>query len=102
MRKYKVTKEERDVIKKYQNYSIPFTFKAGKFLGYMQYFEYIDFEICYILLKGKAISEKNYDFIFHNMPDEQEIEKQLDDYAKEFYNCYLEIKRIVKKYYMLN
>ena len=46
MKKYNLTNEEKEIVSKFRHYSIPFLFKSGKYCGYLQYFEFVDFEIC--------------------------------------------------------
>ena len=96
MAKYKLTEEE-DVVNKFHKYSIPFIFSSGKYCGYMQYFELVDFEICPALLKGKNIDKEIYKIIVLEGVDI--IKEDLDNNALEFYNLYLLIQDLVKKYY---
>ena len=96
MAKYNLTKEEKCIVNKFHKYTIPFIFSSGKYCGYMQYFELIDFEVCHALLKGKIIDKKIYNMIILEGVD---ITKEdLDKNALEFYNLYLAIVRLVKKY----
>ena len=101
MAKYKLTEEENDIVNKFRDYSIPFIFKSGKYCGYMQYFEFVDFEICNILLKGGNIDEEIYKMIVLEDLDYNPkiIKAELDNNSLEFYNLYLLIKDLVKKYY---
>lgn len=96
MKKYKLTEKEKNIVNKFEHYSIPFIFKSGEYCGYMQYFELVNFEICYALLKGKRIDENAYQIMLQG--DDIKKEK-LDNYALEFYNLYLLVKNIAKKYY---
>ncbi len=97
MKKYKLTEEEKVVVNKFCNFSIPFIFKAGKYCRYMEYFEYVDSEICYKLLKGKCIDEKNYQMIV--LKGDNIKREELDNNALEFYDLYLLLKDMVKKYH---
>lgn len=97
MKKYNLTEEEKAVLNKFCKYSIPFIFKSGEYCGYMQYFELVNFEICSALLKGKRIDEKIYQMIMSQRVDI--IKEKLDSYALEFFNLYLLVENIVKKYY---
>ena len=101
MGRYRLTNYEREMVCKFRNYSIPYIFKSGEYCGYMQYFEFIDFEICYLLLNGKPIGESNYKIIFsEELDDNKKIQRdKLDKNALDFYNLYLSIEEIVKKYY---
>lgn len=99
MKKYKLTDEEKDIVNKFYHYNIPFIFKSGEYSGYMQYFELIDFEVCYALLKGKQIDEKIYQMIVSEGVD---IKKEkLDNYALEYFNLYLLIETLVRKYHVV-
>lgn len=96
MKKYKLTEEEKDIANRFCNYSIPFIFKSGEYNGYMQYFELIDIEVCYALLKGERIDGKVYRLIEFGVDIDKE---KLDDYALEYYDLYLQVEGLVKKYY---
>lgn len=96
MTKYNLTNEEKDIVNKFRKFSIPYIFKSGKYCGYMQFFESIDFDVCLALLKGKNIDRKIYNII---VSEGTEIKKEdLDKNALEFYNLYLTIEKLVKKY----
>ena len=97
MKKYNLTEEEKAVLNKFCKYSIPFIFKSGEYCGYMQYFELVNFEICSALLTGKRIDEKIYQMIMSQRVDI--IKEKLDSYALKFFNLYLLVENIVKKYY---
>lgn len=97
MSKYKLTKEEREVVIKFHKYSIPFIFSSGKYCGYMQYFELVDSEICSALLKGKNIDRRIYQMI--TLEGVEVIKEDLYSTALEFYNLYLLVEELVKKYY---
>lgn len=101
MGKYNLTREEKEIVNKYCNYSVPFIFKSGKYCGYMQYFEFINFEICNTLLKGKEIGEGTYKKIVLEDSDynPQINIAELDKNSLAFYNLYLLIKNLVEKYY---
>lgn len=101
MRKYNLTREEKDIINKFCNYSIPFIFKSGKYCGYMQYFEFINFEICNTLLKGKEIGKETYmKIVLEDLDYKPQINiAELDNNSLSFYNLYLLIKSFVEKYY---
>lgn len=101
MKKYNLTNEEKEIVCKFRHYSIPFLFKSGKYCGYLQYFEFVDFEICEMLLNGTKISEDDYKMIISEDIDYNiQIKKEeLDKNSLEFYNLYLLVKDIVKKYY---
>ena len=96
MGKYKLTEEEKALVDKYHKYSIPFIFKSGEYCEYMQYFELVDFEICPALLKCKSLDEKICQMIVSQEMDI--IKEKLDNNAVEFFNLYLLIKDIIKKY----
>ena len=96
MEKYKLTEEEIAVVDKFCKYSVPFIFKSGEYCGYMQYFELVNFEICPALLKGEGLDEKIYQMAVAQEVDI--IKEKLDNYALEFFNLYLLIKNLVKKY----
>ena len=97
MKKYNLTEEEKAIVNKFCKYSIPFIFKSGEYCGYMQYFEWVNFEICSALLKGERIDEENYQMIMSQGVDI--IKEKLDNYALEFFNLYLLVENIAKKYY---
>ncbi len=100
MRGYHLTPDEQKIVKKFQNYSIPFIFKAGDYLEYLQYFELIQIEVCYILIKNKKISKELYNMVLEVIPIDFKIqEDKLDANANDFYKCYLEIEKLIKKYY---
>ncbi len=101
MRKYNLTREEKDIVNKFYHYSIPFIFKSGKYCGYMQYFEFMQIEICYRLLKGKEIDEKTYKMVvYEDLDYNPQINiAELDNNSLVFYNLYLLIKNLVEKYY---
>ncbi len=96
MKKYKLTEEEKDIANRFCDYSIPFIFKSGEYSGCMQYFELIDFEVRYALLKGERIDGKVYRLIEFGADIDKE---KLDDYALEYYNLYLLVEELLKKYY---
>lgn len=97
MKKYRLTEEEKEVVNKFCNYSIPFIFKSGEYCGYMQYFEYVNFEACHDLLKGKPIDEKVYQMV---VLEGTNIEKdKLDGRALEYFNLYLVIEDLIRKYH---
>lgn len=101
MGKYKLTREEKDIVYKFRDYSIPFIFKSGKYCRCLQYFEFISFEICDILLKGRNISEEIYRIIVLEDLDynQQIIKEELDKNSLEYYNLYLFIRDLINKYY---
>ena len=94
MKKYNLTEEEKAVVNKFCKYSIPYIFKSGEYCGYMQYFEFVNFEICSALLKGKRIDDKIYQMIMSQGVDI--IKEKLDSYALEFFNLYLLVENIIK------
>lgn len=97
MKKYKLTDEEKDIVNKFCHYTTPFIFSSGEYSGYMQYFELIDFEVCFVLLEGNRIDEKIYQMIISEGVD---IKKEkLDNYALEYFNLYLLIEKLVRKYH---
>ncbi len=100
MRKYKLTSEEKDIVNELNHYSIPFIFKSGKYCADMQYFEFVG-EICESLLKVRTISDKEYEiFMYEDIDYIPQIEREkLDKYTRRFYDLYLLVKELVKKYY---
>lgn len=103
MRKYRLTRDEKRVVESFKNSGIPWVFSAGEYRGYFLYFEYVCFEICTLLLKGRRISKYAYDKAAYNDYDYQpQIDPQkLFGNEKEFYNSFLSVINIMEKYYNL-
>ena len=99
MKKYKLTEEEKDTVERFCRHSIPYVFKSGEYFGYLQFFELVDFEVCYDLLSGKNIDEKIYQTIAFEESHSAIKKRKLDEKALEYYNLYLQIRNIVKKYH---
>ena len=100
MKKYKLTEEEKDVVKKFCNPGIPYIFCSCEYGMCVQYFEILAYEAERSLLKGKKVDENIYKIIISEKDIEIEKEK-LCGYALEYYNLSLQIEDILKKYYNL-
>ena len=95
MARYRLTSQEKEVVRKFQHMSIPFDFKAGTYCDYMQYFEIIQIDICFLLLKGKTIDKELLDIV----KDGADISTDnLSIRALAFYDVYLEVLGIISKY----
>lgn len=51
MKKYNLTKEEKEIVRKFCKSSIPFVFTTGEYWEYMQYFELVAFEVSLFAFK---------------------------------------------------
>lgn len=103
MRKYRLTEDEKLVVENFKNAHVPLIFSSGEYRGYFLYFEYVCFEICALLLKGKRINKDTYDKAAYDDYDYQpQIDSQnLFGVEKEFYSNFLSVINIMEKYYNL-
>ncbi len=103
MKKYTLLPDEKKKVKDFDSSSIPWIFKSGKYIGYFLWIETIQIEVCSILLKGEVISKQLYKFItFEDSDYEPQIDiNDFQGYYKDFYDNFLEVIEIAKKYYYL-
>lgn len=100
-KRYAFTDEEKDVLNKFQYFSIPFIFSSGEYSGYLQYFDLAQF-VCWDILKGAPIDESFYQMMVAEEDDNAvPIEKEkLNSRDLEFLNLYYRFEDILKKYHV--
>lgn len=97
-KRYDFTDEEKDVLNKFQYFSIPFIFSSGEYSGYLQYFDLAQF-VCWDILKGAPIDECFYQMTLEYDDTAVPIEK-LNSRDLEFLNLYYRFEDILKKYHV--
>lgn len=100
MKHYNINDEERSIVKKLTSSRIPSIFK-NEYIDYLLMIENVDFYICEVLLKGKKMSEADYNEAISDYTIIMEnIDKaNLDSETKVYFHNYKQAIEIMKKYY---
>jgi len=106
--KYKITSEERALIKYFRSLRIPAIFKF-EYIDYMLFVEQIDFYVCRLLLKGKEITGEIFAEVmqgndttvgvgFNCFVNSIDV-SILDEATLEYYHNILRVVEVMRKYY---
>lgn len=99
--KFRIDKEEKELVMKFQNMRIPSLFKTDN-TDRILFVEDVSFFIVKLLLKGRKISKTIYD---ETMVDYERFVintdvSKLDEYTLEYFNTCIQVMETIKKYYL--
>ena len=98
MKKYRLNDEEKQLVEEFYHQGTPFIFRSGMYHRMMQWFDEFTISVCPMLLKGNPIDKILYDIMMEEPEDKIIDTSLLDDASLNYYNNYLKIVDIVKKY----
>ena len=97
---FKLSKEEKELINWFQKAKYPAVYKADQ-TDNILFIETVDFDVCSLLLAGKAITATRYKEIIEEYKKylSQLDVKSFDEYALTHYCHTVKIMEMFKKYY---
>ncbi len=97
--RYKLQSHEMDFVKRFKAMKYPPIYKLDNTANIL-FVESVDFDVCKYLLRGKNVSEDNYQTIMEEYEEYlSTIDIQaFDEYAFEHYKLLTQVMEIFKKY----
>ncbi len=99
---YKLTKEEKTILKTFKDFRIPLIFKDD-YIEHMLFIELLDFDICTYLLENKEITKKIFNEALNGyryFMEDIDINKLDNDALKYYQMCKDVIRILIEKNFL--